>query len=145
MRAGITPRHTWERPEACQARLDYRAAGSRDPQARLWKARSSSPCSTSGISPRLLRPTIPASGSCPAAIRCSPTSVRANGACCERKLLAIQARVRRDSKPLRGKDKIALAVGVDLNHYKMAKHFVIAIADSDLTSERNAFLLLSSQ
>jgi hypothetical protein len=58
---------------------------------------------------------------------------------------ARKARVRRDSKPLRGKDKLALAVGVDLNHYKMAKHFVIAIADSDLTSERNAFLLLSSQ
>jgi hypothetical protein len=51
----------------------------------------------------------------------------------ERKLLDIQARVRRDNKPLRGKDKIALAVGVD--HYKMAKHFVIAIAC-------NAFLLL---
>jgi len=46
--------------------------------------------------------------------------------------------------PLRGKDKIALAVGVDVdvNHYTMAKHFVIAIADSDLTFERNAFLLL---
>jgi hypothetical protein len=58
----------------------------------------------------------------------------------ERKLLDIQARVRRDNKPLRGKDKIALAVGVD--HYKMAKHFVIAIADSDLTFECNAFLLL---
>jgi hypothetical protein len=60
----------------------------------------------------------------------------------EPKLLDIQARVRRDNKPLRGKDKIALAVGVDVNHYKMAKHFVIAIADSDLTFERNAFLLL---
>ena len=46
----------------------------------------------------------------------------------EPKLLDIQARVRRDNKPLRGKDKIALAVGVDVNHYKLAKHFVIAIA-----------------
>jgi transposase len=56
----------------------------------------------------------------------------------ERKLLDIQARVRRDKKPLRGKDKIALAVGADLNHYKMAKHFVVTITDNDLIFERNA-------
>jgi transposase len=55
----------------------------------------------------------------------------------ERKLLDIQARVRRDKKPLRGKDKIALAVGADVNHYKMAKHFVVTITDDDLTFERN--------
>jgi hypothetical protein len=36
----------------------------------------------------------------------------------ERKLLDMQARARRDNKPLRGKDKIALTVGVDVNHYK---------------------------
>jgi hypothetical protein len=34
----------------------------------------------------------------------------------ERKLLGIQTRVRRDKNPLRGKDKIALAVGADVNH-----------------------------
>ena len=56
----------------------------------------------------------------------------------ERKLLGIQARVRRDKRPLRGKDKIALAVGADVNHYKMAKHFVVTITDDDLTFERNA-------
>ena len=55
----------------------------------------------------------------------------------ERKLLDIQARVRRDKKPLRGKDKIALAVGADLNNYKMAKHFVVTITDNDLIFERN--------
>ncbi len=55
----------------------------------------------------------------------------------ERKLHDIQARVRRDKKPLRGKDKIGLAVGADLNHYKMAKHFVVTITDDDLTFARN--------
>jgi transposase len=55
----------------------------------------------------------------------------------ERKLLDIQARVRRDKKPLRGKDKIALAVGADVNRYKMAKHFVVTITDNDLAFERN--------
>jgi hypothetical protein len=55
----------------------------------------------------------------------------------ERKLLDIQARVRRDKKPLRGKDKIGLAVGTDLNHYKMAKHFVVTITDDNLTFARN--------
>lgn len=55
----------------------------------------------------------------------------------ERKLHDIQARVRRDKKPLRGKDRIGLAVGADLNHYKMAKHFVVTITDDDLTFSRN--------
>lgn len=55
----------------------------------------------------------------------------------ERKLHDIQTRVRRDKKPLRGKDKIGLAVGADLNHYKMAKHFVVTITDDDLTFARN--------
>ena len=56
----------------------------------------------------------------------------------ERKLRDIQARVRRDKRPLRGRDKVALAVGADLNHYKMAKHFVVTITDDDLTFVRNA-------
>ncbi|HVH62239.1 MAG TPA: IS1634 family transposase, partial [Candidatus Dormibacteraeota bacterium] len=55
----------------------------------------------------------------------------------ERRLLDIQARVRRGKKPLRGKDKIALAVGADVNRYKMAKHFVVTITDNDLAFERN--------
>jgi transposase len=55
----------------------------------------------------------------------------------QKKLQRIQARVRRDKKPLRGKDKIALAVGAVINHYKMAKHFDLTISDNDFTFERN--------
>src|ERR1700736_6775320 len=51
-------------------------------------------------------------------------------------LLDVRARVQRPKKPLRGKDKIALAVGAVVNHYKMAKHFTVAITDNDLTFER---------
>jgi len=41
-------------------------------------------------------------------------------------------------KPLRGTDKIALAVGRVIDHYKMAKHFTITITDDALTFTRNA-------
>jgi hypothetical protein len=54
----------------------------------------------------------------------------------EKELLAIQARVRRDKRALRGKDKIALAVGAVVNHYKMAKHFDITITENDFAFER---------
>lgn len=54
----------------------------------------------------------------------------------EQDLLDIQTRVRRAKRPLRGKDKIGMAVGAVLNHYKMAKHFTVTIADDDLTFER---------
>jgi len=54
----------------------------------------------------------------------------------ERELLHIQARVRRQKRSLRGKDKIALAVGAVVNHYKMAKHFDVTITDTDLSFER---------
>jgi transposase len=54
----------------------------------------------------------------------------------EQELLAIQARVRRAKRRLHGKDKIALAVGAVINHYKMAKHFGIAITDHDFAFER---------
>ena len=56
----------------------------------------------------------------------------------EKKLAEIVARVRRANKPLRGKDKIALAVGAVIDHYKMAKHFTVTIADDALTFIRNA-------
>lgn len=56
----------------------------------------------------------------------------------EQDLLAIQARVRRAKRPLRGKDKIALAVGAAINHYKMAKHFEISITDHDFAFARKA-------
>src|SRR5262245_60641652 len=54
----------------------------------------------------------------------------------ERELLDVQARVRRAKRPLRGKGKIALAVGAVVNHYKMAKHFALTITDDDLAFER---------
>jgi transposase len=54
----------------------------------------------------------------------------------ERDLLSIQARVRRAKRPLRGKDKIALAVGAVINHYKVAKHFEITITDHDFAFNR---------
>jgi transposase len=52
------------------------------------------------------------------------------------KLARIQAAVRRARQPLRGKDKIGLAVGAVIDHYKMAKHFAITITDHDLMFER---------
>jgi hypothetical protein len=55
----------------------------------------------------------------------------------EHDLLDVQARVRRGKRPLRGKDKIGLAVGAVVNHYKMAKHFSVSITDHDLAFDRN--------
>jgi hypothetical protein len=54
----------------------------------------------------------------------------------EQDLLDVQTRVRRRKRPLRGRDKIAMAVGAVVNHYKMAKHFAVAISDNDLMFER---------
>jgi len=56
----------------------------------------------------------------------------------ERKLHEVQSRVRRDKKPLRGKDAIGVAVGKVVDRYKMAKHFDITIADDDLIIERKS-------
>jgi hypothetical protein len=55
----------------------------------------------------------------------------------DKKLAAITARVRRAQRPLRGKDRIALAVGRVIDQYKMAKHFTVTISDDDLTVARN--------
>ena len=46
--------------------------------------------------------------------------------------------MRRPKNPLRGQDKIGLAVGAVINRYKVAKHFIITITDNDLTFARNA-------
>jgi hypothetical protein len=54
----------------------------------------------------------------------------------ENKLRPIQARVRRSRRPLRGADKIGIAVGAVVDRYKMAKHFAITITDDDLTWAR---------
>ena len=56
----------------------------------------------------------------------------------EKKLTAVAARVQRARKPMRGKDRIALAVGRVIDRYKMAKHFTVAIADDGLAFARNA-------
>jgi hypothetical protein len=49
----------------------------------------------------------------------------------------IVARTRREKRPLRGKDKIALAVGKALGRYKMGKHFQWQISEDGFTFERN--------
>ena len=53
-------------------------------------------------------------------------------------LRQIQARVRRAKKPLKGAAQIGMAVGAVINRRKMAKHFHITIADSDLDFTRDA-------
>jgi hypothetical protein len=55
----------------------------------------------------------------------------------EKELTPIAAATCRASRPLRGKDKIALRVGKVINHYKMAKHFTIEITEDSFTFTRN--------
>jgi hypothetical protein len=55
----------------------------------------------------------------------------------EQDLQRIQARVRRARQPLRGADQIGLAVGAVLGRRKVAKHFRITIADTDLRFGRD--------
>ena len=52
-------------------------------------------------------------------------------------LRAIQTRVRRKRRPLRGAAAIGEAVGALLNRKKMAKHFTRTITDEDFTFTRN--------
>jgi transposase len=52
-------------------------------------------------------------------------------------LKQIVARTRREKRPLRGKDKIALAVGKALGRYKMGKHFQWQITEQGFTFQRN--------
>jgi Transposase DDE domain len=54
----------------------------------------------------------------------------------EQELATIAAAATREKRPLRGKDKIALKVGKVINHYKMAKHFDLAITDDSFTFTR---------
>ena len=54
----------------------------------------------------------------------------------EKELDTIAAATRRESRPLRGHDKIALRVGKVRNHYKMAKHFDLEITDDSFTFTR---------
>ena len=55
----------------------------------------------------------------------------------EKELTPIAAATRRERRPVRGKDTIALRVGKLINHYKMAKHFTIEITEDSFTFTRN--------
>ena len=55
----------------------------------------------------------------------------------EKELDTIAAATRRDKRPLRGRDKIALRVGKVINKFKMAKHFSITITEDSFTFTRN--------
>ena len=55
----------------------------------------------------------------------------------EKELTPIAAATRRQKRPLRGKDKIALRIGKVINHYKMAKHYTLEITDESFTFTRN--------
>jgi Transposase DDE domain len=55
----------------------------------------------------------------------------------QRDLAAIKQRVERKRAPLRGADKIGIAVGGVLGRHKMAKHFHIEIADDHFAFGRN--------
>ena len=56
----------------------------------------------------------------------------------EAELDKVMAAVRRERRPLRGADKIALRVGRVLNRFKMAKHFDLEITDDSLRYVRKA-------
>jgi transposase len=55
----------------------------------------------------------------------------------EKELDTIAAATRRDRRPLRGQDKIALRVGKVINKFKMAKHFTLTITENTVTFTRN--------
>jgi hypothetical protein len=55
----------------------------------------------------------------------------------EAELAKIDAATRRARRPLRGKDNIALAVGKVINKKKVAKHFLVGIADDGLSWRRD--------
>jgi transposase len=55
----------------------------------------------------------------------------------EAKLDEVLAATRRLRRPLRGKDKIGLAVGKVLGRYKMSKHFLLEIEDHGFSCRRN--------
>jgi transposase len=55
----------------------------------------------------------------------------------EAELQNIAAAVARQHRPLRGKDKLALRVGKVVNRYKMAKHFLLEIADDAFSFQRD--------
>jgi transposase len=55
----------------------------------------------------------------------------------ENKLDEIVAATRRERRPLRGKERIALRVGKIINRYKVAKHFVLEFSDERFSYQRD--------
>ena len=126
------------------ARLSWTGSARCAPRrSRPWSrmARCSCRCLTSRTSSRSAPRSFPASGWCAATTPPWPQK-RARKrqellAATEKELTPIAAATRRATRPLRGKDKIALRVGKVINHYKMAKHFTIEITDESFTFTRN--------
>ena len=58
-------------------------------------------------------------------------------ASCEKRLEQVCAATRRQLRPLRGKDNIALAVGRALGRYRMSKHFTFSIEEDVFTYARD--------
>lgn len=54
----------------------------------------------------------------------------------EKKLEQIAKATRREKRPLRGKQNIALRVGKVLNHYKMGKHFQVEVTENSFSYKR---------
>ena len=54
----------------------------------------------------------------------------------EVELKRIASATKREKRPLKGKEQIALKVGKVINHYKMAKHFEISITDDSFSFRR---------
>lgn len=55
----------------------------------------------------------------------------------EKKLNEIVAATKRPTRPLKGKDKIALRVGKVINHYKVGKHFILEIEEDSFSYRRD--------
>jgi len=55
----------------------------------------------------------------------------------EKALGKIAAATQRPKKPLRGKDKIGLRVGKQINHYKVSKHFILEIEEQSFSYRRD--------
>jgi transposase len=55
----------------------------------------------------------------------------------EAELAKIETAVRREKRPLRGKDAIGVRLGKVINHYKMGKHFITEIGDDVFSFRRD--------
>ena len=56
----------------------------------------------------------------------------------EKRLHQIVAATRRKNRPLRGKEKIGIAIGKALGRYKMSKHFQFTVEETSFAYERNS-------